>query len=218
MVRVLGTQAVLCGMQPSVALTLVEMGRELLGVSTALNLDRAMDMIELLSGPDQAALSGTEPMTESSALKIATAEDVVRARAHGRECARALGFGSADQTRLATAISELTRNALCYAGSGACSITDESDENLAVVSVIVEDEGPGISGHRQGHGGRFLDRRRPWRGSARGETAGEQFPHREPARTDQDRDHPDAAQSRHPALAVQARDGTVWEPEWCRSV
>ena len=83
-------------------------------------------------------------MTESSALKITTAEDVVRARAHGRECARALGFGSADQTRLATAISELTRNALVYAGSGACRITDESDENLAVVSVIVEDEGPGI--------------------------------------------------------------------------
>ena len=49
MVRVLGTQAVLCGMQPSVALTLVEMGRELLGVETALNLDQAMDMIERTS-------------------------------------------------------------------------------------------------------------------------------------------------------------------------
>ena len=83
-------------------------------------------------------------MTEGNVLRIASAEDVVRARAHGRECARSLGFGSADQTRLATAISELTRNALCYAGSGACRFIDESDENLAVVSVIVEDEGPGI--------------------------------------------------------------------------
>lgn len=61
MVRVLGTQAVLCGMQPSVALTLVEMGRELLGVATALNLDQAMDMIERASGHDQATFSGPTP-------------------------------------------------------------------------------------------------------------------------------------------------------------
>jgi len=35
-------------MQPSVALTLIEMGRELIGVETALNLDQAVDKINEL--------------------------------------------------------------------------------------------------------------------------------------------------------------------------
>ena len=48
MVQVLGAQVVICGMQPDVALTLVEMGREIIGVRTALNLDQGMDSIQLL--------------------------------------------------------------------------------------------------------------------------------------------------------------------------
>ena len=45
MVRLLGAEVVLCGIQPSVAITLIEMGRELIGVETTLNLDQAMDKV-----------------------------------------------------------------------------------------------------------------------------------------------------------------------------
>jgi len=70
--------------------------------------------------------------------------DIVTARQVCREMARELGFGSADCTRLATAVSEVARNAVQYAGGGICEVTDESNEDTAVVRVVVEDHGPGI--------------------------------------------------------------------------
>ncbi len=47
-VRLLGSEVVVCGMQPSVALTLVEMGRQLVGVEAALDLDQGVKKLERL--------------------------------------------------------------------------------------------------------------------------------------------------------------------------
>ena len=58
--------------------------------------------------------------------------------------AHQLGFGMADQTRLATAISELARNVFRYAGEGTCTIFNEANRDLIRVRVVVEDHGPGI--------------------------------------------------------------------------
>ncbi len=83
-------------------------------------------------------------MVEEKLLRIEDELDVVAAREVGREMARELGFGLVDQTRRATAISELTRNVIQYAGRGACLIRDASDEQHVRIRVVVEDNGPGI--------------------------------------------------------------------------
>ena len=77
-------------------------------------------------------------------VPINVESDVLVARQAGRDVAKQLGFGSADQTRLATAISELGRNVINYAEKGVCRIIDESDQSTIRLKVIVEDNGPGI--------------------------------------------------------------------------
>lgn len=76
---------------------------------------------------------------------IQTQSDIVEARRRGRDLAMQLGLSAVDQTRLATAISELTRNALQYAGGGVCEIEDRSDALHIRIELRVSDTGPGIA-------------------------------------------------------------------------
>src|SRR6185436_18218777 len=67
------------------------------------------------------------------------------------ETARQLGFGAVDQSRIATAVSELTRNVVRYAtaGRGEVAIREiaaaPDARGRVGIEIVVSDEGPGIS-------------------------------------------------------------------------
>ena len=68
-------------------------------------------------------------------------EDVVRARTSARDIADLLGFDRQDQTRIATAVSELARNAHRYAHGGRVEFVATAEQ----LEIEVADDGPGIA-------------------------------------------------------------------------
>jgi signal transduction histidine kinase/CheY-like chemotaxis protein len=72
-------------------------------------------------------------------------EDVVTARRHAAEIAAGLGFDQSEQTRVATAVSEIVRNAFRYAGGGTVTYAIDNDARPQRFTIRVEDRGPGIA-------------------------------------------------------------------------
>jgi RNA polymerase sigma factor (sigma-70 family) len=70
--------------------------------------------------------------------------DVVTARQKGREVAAEVGFSASDQTLVATAISEISRNIVKFAERGEVTISVLSEDGRRGISVVVRDVGPGI--------------------------------------------------------------------------
>jgi serine/threonine-protein kinase RsbT len=77
-------------------------------------------------------------------VPIRSDADIVTARQEGRALAREVGFASSDQTVIATAISELGRNILQYAGSGEIVLRVTHASSRRGLLVVARDEGPGI--------------------------------------------------------------------------
>jgi serine/threonine-protein kinase RsbT len=82
-------------------------------------------------------------------VAINSDQDIVLARQKGRAKAMELGFSSGDATLIATAISELARNIVAYAGKGRITLKVVNGLNRQGISVVASDEGPGIPDVRQ---------------------------------------------------------------------
>lgn len=70
---------------------------------------------------------------------------IVTARGAARELAREVGFSIVDQIRIATAVSEIVRNAVRYAGQGNVDLAVLNEGRRTGLQVVVTDEGPGIA-------------------------------------------------------------------------
>jgi serine/threonine-protein kinase RsbT len=88
-------------------------------------------------------------MENESYVKIMTEWDIVAARQLGRNVAKELEFGTVDQARITTAISELARNIYLYAGQGEIRIERINGRDKRGIKVIAADNGPGIQDIRK---------------------------------------------------------------------
>ncbi|MFF6016620.1 anti-sigma regulatory factor [Lysinibacillus fusiformis] len=88
-------------------------------------------------------------MTSKSSVEIITEWDIITARQLGRNEAKALGFGTVDQARITTAISELARNIYLYASIGIIEIERIETETEKKIVVVATDQGPGIKDIRK---------------------------------------------------------------------
>ena len=81
----------------------------------------------------------------STRIAVTTDADVVVARQTGRDLAVGLGFSTTDGTVIATAISEVTRNIVKFAGTGEVRIGSLVEPARSGLVVVARDAGPGIA-------------------------------------------------------------------------
>ncbi len=77
-------------------------------------------------------------------VRIRYEHDTVTVRQRARHIARLLGFDVQDQTRIATAVSEIARNAFRYAGAGKVEYLLDGVNHSEALLIRVSDNGPGI--------------------------------------------------------------------------
>ena len=80
--------------------------------------------------------------------------DVVQARQRARELAAMLGFDNQEQIRLATATSEMARNAFRYARDGRVNFSVSTDEPQ-LFQIEISDSGPGVNNLQEIMEGRY---------------------------------------------------------------
>lgn len=75
-------------------------------------------------------------------MEIIEEKDIILARRLARKIAEEMDFSIVNQTRIATAVSEITRNALTHGGGGLMKI--RRVDNESGLEITISDEGNGI--------------------------------------------------------------------------
>ena len=78
-------------------------------------------------------------------MVIEVESDIVAIRQRARLLAELLAFDRQDQTRIATAVSEIARNAFSYAGGGRAEFLLDEVRSPQLLLIRVSDQGPGIA-------------------------------------------------------------------------
>jgi serine/threonine-protein kinase RsbT len=78
-------------------------------------------------------------------VPVASVNDIVTARMQGRVLAERVGFSAGEATLVATAISELARNIVQYAGHGDIMLRSLTNGTRRGIAVVARDRGPGIA-------------------------------------------------------------------------
>lgn len=82
---------------------------------------------------------------EPIVVAIRSDADIVVARQKGRQLAETRGFTGTDLTFIATAISEIARNIVTYAGVGVMTLRASGNGARPGIVVVARDEGPGVA-------------------------------------------------------------------------
>jgi RNA polymerase sigma factor (sigma-70 family) len=98
---------------------------------------------DLCAQLSQPLLERTAARDDQISIPIGSDGDIVAARQAARELASRLGFGPTDLTLIATAVSEMARNIVRFAGSGEV-VVELLDQPRRGVQVVARDTGPGI--------------------------------------------------------------------------
>ena len=91
-------------------------------------------------------------------LELANDRDMIAARQRARQVSALLDFDAQDQVRIATAVSEVARNAVRHGGGGRIefALEEEGGRNPAL-SISIADNGPGIADFETAIGGTTAD-------------------------------------------------------------
>jgi serine/threonine-protein kinase RsbT len=84
-------------------------------------------------------------MPVSGSMPVASEQDIVLCRQMVRKLTQELRFSLVDQTKMVTAASELSRNAVVYGGGGVMRWEVLANGKRSGLRLVFEDKGPGIA-------------------------------------------------------------------------